>query len=84
MGYGDIAPQTPLGRTLASAVMIIGYAIIAVPTGIVTAELVQLRREYTRGLRCGECGTVGHDDDAQFCRVCGAALPDIAAAELVG
>ncbi len=75
VGYGDIAPQTPLGRMLASAVMIIGYGIIAVPTGIVTAELVHLRRDYARGWRCAACGTVGHDDDARFCRVCGDALP---------
>ena len=71
VGYGDIAPQTPLGRLLASAVMILGYGIIAVPTGVVTAELIAVKNEYERGRRCGACGLVGHESDARFCRVCG-------------
>ncbi|HEV2296481.1 MAG TPA: ion transporter [Tepidisphaeraceae bacterium] len=84
VGYGDIAPQTPLGRMLASGVMIIGYAIIAVPTGIVTAELVNLRREYIRTVHCPVCGTEGHDDDARFCRVCGTELPAATATDIAG
>ena len=74
VGYGDIAPQTAVGRVLASAVMIIGYGIIAVPTGVVTAELIAVKNEYERGRRCGACGLVGHESDARFCRVCGVPL----------
>ena len=77
VGYGDIAPQTPLGRFIAGGVMILGYGIIAVPTGIVTAELVTARRDYNRARRCGFCGKDGHDDDANFCRACGAPLPQL-------
>jgi voltage-gated potassium channel len=72
VGYGDIAPQTPLGQALASVIMIIGYAIIAVPTGIVTAEmsLATLRMVTTRA--CRECSAEGHAPDAVFCKFCGA------------
>jgi voltage-gated potassium channel len=86
VGYGDISPQTPLGRTLAAALMILGYGVIAVPTGIVTTELARAgdRRDAARrraeGRRiCGDCGLVGHGEDARFCRRCGAALPERAA-----
>lgn len=71
VGYGDLAPQTPAGRVLASAVMIIGYGIIAVPTGIVTAELISVRSEYEKKRVCHACGVIGHESDARFCRVCG-------------
>jgi voltage-gated potassium channel len=71
VGYGDLAPQTALGRLLASVVMIIGYGIIAVPTGIVTSELIAVKNEYERGRKCEACGLVGHESDAKFCRVCG-------------
>ena len=71
VGYGDLAPQTPAGRVLASAVMIIGYGIIAVPTGIVTAELIAVKNEYEKSRVCKACGLVGHESDARFCRVCG-------------
>ena len=79
VGYGDIAPQTTLGRVLAVAVMLTGYGIIAVPTGIVTAELVRaeragVARAATR--RCSTCGLGGHDADAGHCKQCGAKLPD--------
>ena len=76
VGYGDVAPQTAAGRVLASVVMIIGYGIIAVPTGIVTAQLIAVKNEYERGRLCGACGTVGHESDARFCRVCGERLQD--------
>ena len=78
VGYGDLAPQSDLGQFLASLVMILGYGIIAVPTGIVTAELTHDRVTAARaaeGRRCTSCGLVGHDADAGFCRRCGAALP---------
>ncbi len=84
VGYGDISPQTNLGQTLAAVIMIMGYAIIAVPTGIVTAELTQAgaaEREAartvedgTRALVCPRCYAAGHDDDARHCKHCGARL----------
>ena len=68
VGYGDISPQTSLGQFLASIVMIVGYGIIAVPTGIVTAEIVQGGRN---SLTCPSCGKRDHSADALFCRHCG-------------
>jgi voltage-gated potassium channel len=77
VGYGDIAPVTVVGKSLASLVMILGYGIIAVPTGIVTVELATATAK--RGLAvstqaCPECGTDGHQADALHCRRCGARL----------
>jgi len=74
VGFGDIVPQTPLGQAIASIVMIMGYGIIAVPTGIYAAELrdVMVRRRTSRG--CPECGRTGHDEDAKFCKFCGARM----------
>jgi len=75
VGYGDIAPQTIPGQILASAIMIMGYSILAVPTGIVTAEIVDavVRQPVTtRG--CPECMTMGHQSDARYCKDCGAHL----------
>jgi voltage-gated potassium channel len=69
VGYGDIAPQTVVGQLLASAVMVMGYGIIAVPTGIVTVELNQARRLSTQS--CPHCSREGHDRDASFCKYCG-------------
>jgi voltage-gated potassium channel len=72
VGYGDIAPQTPLGQIVASCIMIMGYGIIAVPTGIYSAELI---KSYTgkeiRNDACPGCGETGHDFDAEFCKYCG-------------
>ena len=77
VGYGDIAPQTIPGQVLASVVMLMGYAIIAVPTGIVSAELVQAAREQVSTQACPECAHEGHDLNAVHCKFCGAALhPD--------
>ncbi len=72
VGYGDIAPQTVAGKVLASIVMIIGYGIIAVPTGIVTVELSEARRAAGSTKVCPACAEEGHDSDARFCKVCGA------------
>jgi voltage-gated potassium channel len=69
VGYGDITPQTVFGKTLASALMIIGYGVIAVPTGIVTSELTHLSRQTRSGV-CPKCSTTGHDSDARFCKYC--------------
>ncbi len=82
VGYGDVAPQTSLGKILASGLMILGYAIIAVPTGIVSAELVSAsppRRITTR--TCPECLLVGHDREARHCKRCGAPLHSAASPE---
>ena len=74
VGYGDLSPQTTLGKVLASVVMIVGYAIIAVPTGIVTAELTQASRVPISTQACPSCGLEGHDHDATYCKYCGALL----------
>jgi voltage-gated potassium channel len=74
VGYGDIAPKTPIGQALATVVMIIGYAIIAVPTGIVTAELAYARVDKVSTQACPECSAEGHDADAAYCNRCGAKL----------
>ncbi len=74
VGYGDISPSTPLGQFFASVVMIIGYAIIAVPTGIVTSELTKQHHRPKSTQVCPECLTEGHDTDAVFCNKCGSKL----------
>ncbi|HEX2121284.1 MAG TPA: ion transporter [Thermoanaerobaculia bacterium] len=74
VGYGDLSPATPLGKLLASVVMILGYAIIAVPTGIVTSELTAARGRGHSRQSCPSCGREGHDDDARHCKYCGTAL----------
>lgn len=74
VGYGDISPQNPLGQALASFIMILGYGIIAVPTGIVTAELTRAAVAPPSGQACPACGAEGHDLDAVHCKYCGAAL----------
>jgi voltage-gated potassium channel len=74
VGYGDIAPQTVLGKLLASTVMILGYGIIAVPTGIVTVELAHAGRSALTTQACPQCAAEGHDADAAFCKHCGARL----------
>jgi len=75
VGYGDISPQTSLGQAVASMAMITGYAIIAVPTGIVTAEMskAHMARRYER--ECPNCHRHDHDPDARFCKQCGTGLP---------
>jgi voltage-gated potassium channel len=78
VGFGDIAPQTPLGRFITSLLILIGYGIIAVPTGIYTAELASsLRHDLDQHDRrgCPQCGLEGHERDASCCRRCGATLP---------
>lgn len=73
VGYGDISPRTPLGQTLAAAIMILGYGLIAVPTGLVSMEIsLALSRHQKRV--CPECGTAESDPDARFCRRCSAGL----------
>lgn len=74
VGYGDIAPQSAVGQTLAAFVMILGYGVIAVPTGIVTAELTAIPRAASSGRSCGECAQTEPEEGAAFCRWCGSRL----------
>jgi len=74
VGYGDIAPQTPLGKFLAAAIMILGYGIIAVPTGIVTVEIAGASRGRVSTQSCPQCASEGHDIDAVYCKYCGARI----------
>ncbi len=74
VGYGDISPQTPLGQALASVVMIMGYAILAVPTGIVSVEIARADADLTSTRSCHACSLEGHDRDAVYCKYCGEVL----------
>jgi voltage-gated potassium channel len=73
VGYGDISPETPLGQFLASIVMLLGYAIIAVPTGIVTSELIKPTNKHNTQV-CQHCLCESHDDDAIYCKKCGSSI----------
>jgi voltage-gated potassium channel len=75
VGYGDISPVTPMGKFVASVVMLIGYAIIAVPTGILTHDLaIAAKQKKELPEACPNCGREGHDSDASFCKHCGSPL----------
>ncbi|MGD9900507.1 MAG: potassium channel family protein, partial [Calditrichaceae bacterium] len=74
VGYGDISPQTPIGQILASIIMIMGYGIIAVPTGIVTVEMSRAQQRIVSTQACPQCAAEGHDPDAVHCKYCGAKL----------
>jgi len=74
VGYGDISPQTPLGQFMAGFIMLTGYAIIAVPTGIVTAELARAPREEPNSRSCRACGASGQRASARYCDQCGREL----------
>jgi len=74
VGYGDISPQTNLGQTLAALIMILGYGIIAIPTGIVTVEMAHSYQQNTSTQVCQNCCKEGHDHDASYCKCCGARL----------
>lgn len=76
VGYGDISPKTDLGQAIAAVIMIFGYGIIAVPTGIVSAEFAQAGRRLkpVSTQSCHECGCEGHDVDAVYCKQCGEKL----------
>lgn len=73
VGYGDVAPITPLGKLIASFIMLLGYAIIAVPTGIVTVELTRrsTKASVSESRSCPNCGAGTHAPDANFCKYCG-------------
>ncbi len=74
VGYGDISPQTSLGQAIAAVIMICGYAIIAVPTGIVTVELAKQDKKTITTQVCRFCNAEGHDFDALYCKYCGTKL----------
>lgn len=75
VGFGDITPKTTLGKLLTSLIILIGYSIIAVPTGIFTAELAAGMRARRKYMPCAHCGLADHDGDAHYCRICGTELP---------
>jgi voltage-gated potassium channel len=76
VGYGDIVPQTVLGRMIASFMMLLGWGILAVPTGIVTAEMTSQRMNRKVTTRtCDHCLSEGHEPEARFCKDCGERLP---------
>lgn len=81
VGYGDITPHTALGQMIASLAMLTGYSIIAVPTGIFTAELAhQMQRERNQ-IVCINCGKSGHEKDAAFCNNCGSKMRTLSESE---
>ncbi len=73
VGYGDISPQTELGQLFASFAMILGYATIAVPTGIISAEYSTMKQKFNNTV-CPDCANEDHEDDAEFCKTCGSML----------
>lgn len=75
VGYGDISPVTPLGKLLSVVLMLCGYSIIAVPTGIVSAQMRKkhLRRKMSKKI-CNRCGNAENDDNARYCKICGERL----------
>jgi len=75
VGYGDMTPQTVLGQALASCIMIMGYGVIAVPTGIVSVEIAQASKLASTEV-CPFCNKEGHSTDALFCKFCGSKLYD--------
>jgi voltage-gated potassium channel len=74
VGYGDISPNTGLGQAVAAVIMILGYGIIAVPTGIVTVELTRAAGQKVTAQACSQCSAEDHDDDARYCKYCGSIL----------
>ncbi|SEB40039.1 voltage-gated potassium channel [Tenacibaculum sp. MAR_2009_124] len=74
VGYGDIAPHTAFGQLIASIIMILGYGIIAVPTGIISSEMTKTQDLHLNTQACPNCGEEGHDDDASHCNHCGSKL----------
>ncbi len=74
VGYGDLSPHTPIGKAIASLAMLLGYGIIAVPTGIVTMEISNSARKAVSTNSCPDCSAEGHDVDATHCKYCGTKL----------
>ena len=76
VGYGDITPQTPLGQVIATMAMLTGYSIIAIPTGIFTAEIAREMNAVSNSRRCNICERTSHHPEAEYCYHCGVTLPD--------
>jgi voltage-gated potassium channel len=76
VGYGDITPQTALGQVIATLAMLTGYSIIAIPTGIFTAEIAREMHSESSNRRCNVCERTGHHPEAEYCYHCGVTLPD--------
>jgi voltage-gated potassium channel len=76
VGYGDVVPHTILGKAVAAITMLLGYSIIAVPTGIISAELQQEIKAHKQLVKCPNCSRSGHESDALFCKHCGSELAD--------
>jgi voltage-gated potassium channel len=76
VGYGDITPQTPLGQVIATMAMLTGYSIIAIPTGIFTAEIAREMNAESNRRRCNICERTRHHPEAEYCYHCGVTLPD--------
>jgi voltage-gated potassium channel len=75
VGYGDIAPTSPLGQLVAACIMVLGYAVLAVPTGIVSAEFTAVKNNEDYSTKsCASCSREGHDTDAVHCKFCGEEL----------
>lgn len=77
VGYGDIVPHTAVGRFLASALILVGYSVIAIPTGILTAQMSQDLQKKSRLRACTRCHEDEHESDANYCKTCGEHLPMI-------
>ncbi|MBS0042402.1 ion transporter [Shewanella sp. M16] len=77
VGYGDITPKTGLGQAIAAFTMLIGYSIIAIPTGILTAEISQEVGRHRDLRSCNQCHKTGHDIDAMYCSRCGCELDSL-------
>jgi len=76
VGYGDMVPQTAIGKAIASLTMLLGYSILAVPTGIITAELSSEMNSHKELVKCPNCNRSGHDPDALYCKHCASELAD--------
>ena len=74
VGYGDKSPQTELGKTFAAFIMINGYATIAIPTGIISAEYTSMSHQNQSNIRCLNCKEEGLDKESRFCKFCGIEL----------
>lgn len=78
VGYGDLVPKTGLGQAIATLVMLVGYSVIAIPTGIFTSDLLMEMQRQRNDRHCPDCAASGHESDARFCRHCGHDLsPDV-------
>lgn len=76
VGYGDITPHTPLGRMVSSVLILLGYSLIAIPTGVMSSYMTEVMQRNRHRRHCTVCQQTGHEDDAHFCKGCGGILAD--------